>query len=157
VPPFLAAELGVAQALGLVGIDVDDDADGHRLRAVRRLDGGRRELLAVTSPAVLSVEGAVARLRRASLPAELAARGADIEVVAGPSGPVDGAASVRPFRPRPRERPAPEGEALDRVRRLTATGSQPTAHIETVELEPPAAADRILTALRQWGYLPEAD
>jgi electron transfer flavoprotein beta subunit len=120
---------------------------------VRRLDGGRREVLSIDPPAVLSVEGAVARLRRATLPAELAARGAAIEVIAGPTGPVEAAAEVRPYRPRPRERPAPEGEALDRVRRLTATGSAPAAPAETVVLEPPAAADRILTALRGWGYL----
>jgi electron transfer flavoprotein beta subunit len=150
VPAFLAAELGVAQALGLVAVDVANDG---RLRGVRRLDGGRREVLSIDPPAVLSVEGAVARLRRATLPAELAARGAAIEVIAGPTGPVEAAAEVRPYRPRPRERPAPEGEALDRVRRLTATGSAPAAPAETVVLEPPAAADRILTALRGWGYL----
>jgi len=149
VPAFLAAELGVAQALGLVAVDVDD---GGRVRAMRRLDGGRREVLSVDAPAVLSVEGAVARLRRATLPAELAARRADIEVITGPAGPVEAAATVRPYRPRPRERPAPEGEALVRVRRLTATGSTPAAHAETVVLDPPAAADRILAALREWGY-----
>ena len=37
--------------------------------ATRRLDGGRRERLRVHAPAVLSVEGATARLRRASLSA----------------------------------------------------------------------------------------
>jgi electron transfer flavoprotein beta subunit len=120
---------------------------------VRRLDGGRREVLSVEAPAVLSVEGSVARLRRATLPAELAARLAEIESIAGPAGPVEAAAEVGPYRPRPRERPAPQGEALDRVRRLTATGSAPAAHAETVVLEPPAAADRILAALREWDYL----
>jgi electron transfer flavoprotein beta subunit len=150
VPAFLAAELGVAQALGLVAVDVED---GGRVRAVRRLDGGRREVLSVDAPAVLSVEGAVARLRRATLPAELAARRAGIELITGPARPVETAATVRPYRPRPRERPAPEGEALDRVRRLTATASTPAAHAESVELDPPAAADRILAALSEWGYL----
>jgi electron transfer flavoprotein beta subunit len=154
VPAFLAAELGVAQALGLVAVDVEEPA---RVRAVRRLDGGRREVLDVAPPAVLSLEGAVARLRRASLPAELAARHAAIEVVAGPSGPVEAVASVRPYRPRPRECPAPEGAALDRVRRLTATAAGPAAHAETVVLDPPAAAERILAALREWGYLPPRD
>jgi electron transfer flavoprotein beta subunit len=154
VPAFVAARLGVAQALGLVALDAE--ATGG-LRAVRRLDGGRREVLAVEPPAVLSVEGAVARLRRATLPAELAARRAEVEVIAGPAGPVEAAAMVRPYRPRPRERPAPQGAALDRVRRLTATGSAPAAPAETVVLDPPAAADRILRALRAWGYLPQAD
>ncbi len=83
VPAFLAAELGAAQALGLVGIDVTT-ATTLPLRVVRRLDGGRREVLDVPLPAVLSVEGSVARLRRASLAASLASRGTSITAVAGP-------------------------------------------------------------------------
>ena len=79
MPAFLAAELGSGQALGLVGVRAG--ANGT-LRVVRRLDGGRREVLDAPPGTVLSVEGAAASLRRASLPAELAAaachhRGAD--------------------------------------------------------------------------------
>ena len=70
---------------------------------MRRLDGGRREVLAVPPPAVLSVEGAVARLRRASLPAELESRRAVIEVVPGPDGPVEDGAQRAPVpTPAPR-------------------------------------------------------
>ena len=93
----MAAALDVAQALGLV--DVGGVGGGEPLGVTRRLDGGRREVLAVTAPAVLSVEGAVARLRRASLPAELAARTAPIEVVPGPTGPVEHGDAVAPYRP----------------------------------------------------------
>ena len=70
VPAFLAAELGSGQALGLVSVRAG--ASGT-LRVVRRLDGGRREVLDAPPGTVLSVEGAAASLRRASLPAELAA------------------------------------------------------------------------------------
>ena len=93
----------------------------------------------------------LARLRRASLAAELDARHAAIEVVPGPAGPVEAAASVGPYRPRARQRPAPTGDPLERVRELTATGA--VSHAEVVTLDPPAAAARILTALRDWGYL----
>jgi electron transfer flavoprotein beta subunit len=148
VPAFLAAELGAAQALGLVAVDLE----AARVEGTRRLDGGRREVLAVTAPAVLSVEGAVARLRRASLSAELAARHATIDVYPGLPCPLERADAVRPFRPRPRERPSPVGEPLNRVRELTATAGAPR-HTEVVTLDPPAAAERILTALREWGYL----
>ncbi len=150
VPAFLAAELGAAQALGLVAVTVrGGDAD---VRATRRLDGGRREVLAVTAPAVLSVEGAAARLRRASLPAELAARRATIEVVQGPTGPVEHPDAVQRYRPRARMLPAPEGAALSRVLQLTdAAGATSTTH-ELVTLDPPDAADRILAALAEWGY-----
>ena len=97
VPAFVAAELGVAQALGLVERRPATATAARRV--TRRLDGGRREVLAVTAPAVLSVEGAVARLRRASLPAELAARTAPIEVVPGRPGPSTHGADVARLPP----------------------------------------------------------
>lgn len=160
VPAFLAAELGAAQALGLIQLTVDGrvDASGAPVvRALRRLDGGRREQLTVTSPAVLSVEGSVATLRRATLAAELAARQATIDVVPGPRHAEQHADSIRPFRPRTRVVPAPEGQsALDRVRALTAAGAT-SAHGETVTLDPPDAAARIVSALHEWGYLESDD
>ncbi len=148
VPAFLAAELGAAQALGLVAVDLA----AAPVTGTRRLDGGRREILSVAPPAVLSVEGAVARLRRASLAAELAARDSPIDGQPGPPGPLERADAVRPFRPRPRERPSPLGDPLSRVRALTATTDAPK-HTELVTLDPPAAAERILAAMREWGYL----
>ena len=77
VPSFLAAELALDAACGLVRIEQTDE---HRLEVERRLDGGRREVLAVTGPAVLSVEGATARLRRAPLRGVLRARTASVRV-----------------------------------------------------------------------------
>ncbi|MEZ5250704.1 MAG: 4Fe-4S dicluster domain-containing protein [Ilumatobacteraceae bacterium] len=73
VPAFVAHHRRCAQALGLVSVDVTASAssvagapDGElTIHAVRRLDGGRREVLAVPTPCVLSVEGSVASLRRA--------------------------------------------------------------------------------------------
>jgi electron transfer flavoprotein beta subunit len=150
VPGFLAAELGIAQALGLVSVV---RASTSTVRVTRRLDSGRREVLDVTAPAVLSVEGAAARLRRAALTAELAARRASIDVVAGPSGPVEHPDAVRPYRPRARALAAPTGTPLARVLQLTdAAGATSTTH-ELVTLEPAAAADRILAALAEWGYV----
>jgi electron transfer flavoprotein beta subunit len=61
VPAFLAAELGAAQALGLV--DVELDARAGRVDAWRRLDRGRREHVRLDGPGVVSVEGSTARLR----------------------------------------------------------------------------------------------
>ena len=154
VPAFLAAELGAVQALGLVGVDASATTGTSTVRAVRRLDGGRREVLDVVAPAVLSVEGSVARLRRASLPAEVAARTAPIEDVAGPRGPVEASDVVLPYRPRARAFAPPTGEALDRLRLLTdpGAGAANAAH-ELVSLDPDDAAQRILEALAGWGYL----
>jgi len=154
-PAFIAAEIDIAQALGLVSIEavVSGDAAG-RLRAVRRLDGGRREVLEISAPAVVSIEGSAMRLRRSSPAAELAAQRAHISVVPGPTGPVDSPHEIGPYRPRPRVLAAPAGTTtLDRVRSIT--GSEQGSHhaSETVVLEPAAAAQRLLAALRDRGYL----
>lgn len=153
VPAFLAGELRYGQALGVISVDLPSGA-GIPLMARRRLDGGRREVLEVRGPAVLSVEGSTARLRRASLRQSMAASKAPIPVTH-----VDQAADVadhgtlRPFRARARVVPAPEGRsALDRVRRITETSSS-KGHGEVVDLEPRAAAERIVSTLRQWQYL----
>ena len=154
VPAFVAHHRRIAQALGLVDIDVDT-ATAATVHATRRLDGGRRELLAIPLPCVLSVEGSLATLRRAPLPRALASRSAHIDVVATPPAHHHGApAIVTAYRPRARVMPAPAGElVLDRLRRLTDAGTAPSRG-ETVVLEPPAAAARIVDALREWGYLP---
>ena len=151
VPAYLAHHLGAAQALGLLSIDVGDVG---RVRAVRRLDGGRREVLDVASPAVLSMEGAVAELRRASHAATLTAGGAAVEVrVARPVRPVE-PPRLRPWRPPTRAVAPPVGEhALDRVVQLTGALVDRTPP-RTLELDPVAAADAILDQLRAWGYLP---
>jgi electron transfer flavoprotein beta subunit len=79
-PAFLAAALGAAQALGCVRLEPADD---RALRVHRRLDGGRREVLLARRPAVVSVEAAGVRLRRAGLPATLASANAAITVARG--------------------------------------------------------------------------
>jgi electron transfer flavoprotein beta subunit len=150
VPAFLAARLHRQQALGLVGVEFVDP-----LRVTRRLDGGRREVLRITGPSVLSVEGSVARLRRASLRASLTALTADVlpySAVATPSGNTS-VTTVRPYRPRARVLPAPAGAtALDRLRALTDVSAAPQPG-ETVEASPAAAAQRIIEVLRDWGYV----
>jgi electron transfer flavoprotein beta subunit len=163
VPAFIAHHRRIAQALGLVDIDIDIDIDigigigigiGTVVHATRRLDGGRREVLAVPLPCVLSVEGSLATLRRAPLPRALASRSAPIDVVAAPPAHHHGApAIITPYRPRARVMPAPDDhDVLERLRRLTDAGTAPSRG-ETVVLEPQAAAARIVDALRNWGYL----
>lgn len=151
VPAFLAGELGCSQALGLVRVGITVD-DGAPLRVTRRLDGGRREVLDVTLPAVLSVEGSVARLRRAPLAASLTSRREAVRSVPGPHGhPAE--AEVHPYRPRTRALPAPVGGSLDRVRQILDVGGGGESHAELVTLDPPAAAARIVEQLHEWGYL----
>ncbi len=159
VPAFLADELGAAQALGLVSVDTGsatagDDASGP-IRVVRRLDGGRREVLDVPTPAVLSVEGSVARLRRASLAASLASRSAPVTVAPGPHGRLP-ETEIHPYRPRARSLPAPTGDTLSRVRGILDVGGG-NERAEVVTLDPPDAARRIVDQLHEWGYLHRDD
>lgn len=156
VPAFVSAALGARQALGAIAVQI---ADGS-VAVTRRLDGGRRELLEVEAPGVLSVEGSVATLRRASLAATRAATGAHVEVLASTRGSAAGGAGtavVRPYRPRARALAAPAGgSTLDRLRVLTDAAAATGARGETVQLPPAEAAARIVDALDRWGWLSAA-
>ena len=152
-PAFLAASLGAAQALGCVRLE---PADGRALRVHRRLDGGRREVLLVRPPAVVSVEAAGIRLRRAGLPAALAGMSAAITVASTPAAAA--ARRIRiigahPYRPRPRELPRPAGTALRRTLELTGALVPRTPPTVVGPLPPDQAASELLAYLRRCGYL----
>ena len=152
VPAFLAHHLEAAQALGLTGLTPRTPGC---LIAQRRLDGGRREHLQVTAPAVISVEPGAARLRRASLSGLLAAREAVIEVAEGAvtHGSRVQVMSTAPYRPRPKMLPPPH-DPLPRARLLALTGA-------LTERTPPRvvrascdeAADELISYLKDKGYL----
>jgi electron transfer flavoprotein beta subunit len=155
LPAFLAHRLGAAQALGLVALAVTDRAAS--LVAERRLDGGWRERLRVPCPAVCSVEAAGVRLRRASLAATLAGQRAEIPVsTSGASPPAGriGVGPLRPFRPRTRVVPPPEGDD-PRLRLLALTGALVAHDPPTVvgPVDASAAADALLDFLQRHGYL----
>ncbi|MGQ0840185.1 mycofactocin-associated electron transfer flavoprotein beta subunit [Actinokineospora sp.] len=150
-PAFLAARLGAAQALGVVALAADD----RGLTVHRRLDGGRREVLRVGTPAVVSVEAAGVRLRRAPLRPTVDAAAAAIPVAPGPvAAPGFRVLSSHPFRPRPRVLPAPPGDRPgQRVLDLTGALVERTPPTVLGPLDPPAAADELLGFLRKHGYL----
>ena len=106
------------------------------------------------APAVISVEGATAPLRRAGLAALRRAASAPIEVLAATTPIHRAEFMVRPYRPRARQLAAPSGATpLERLRVLTDATAASAARGETVHLEPADAAARIVRALRDWGYL----
>jgi electron transfer flavoprotein beta subunit len=173
LPAFLAHELGVAQALGLVALDTGTldtgtldtgtldtgTLDTGTLAGERRLPGGRRERLAIGRPAVCSVEAAGIRLRRAPLEAVLASRRAVIPVagVAGGAPLRIRAGAARPYRPRPHEvPPAPEGSARERLSALSGVlvTRDPPALIGPAT--PAEAARALLDYLHRAGYAQEA-
>jgi electron transfer flavoprotein beta subunit len=152
-PAFLAASLGAAQALGCVRLE---PADERALRVHRRLDGGRREVLIVRPPAVVSVEAAGVRLRRAGLPATLSRHNAPITVADAPAAaaaPLIGILASHPYRPRPRELPGPAGTALRRTLELTGALAQRTPPTVIGPLLADQAASELLAYLRRCGYL----
>jgi electron transfer flavoprotein beta subunit len=151
-PAFLAASLGAGQALGCVRLEPAGDL---ALRVHRRLDGGRREVLIVRPPAVVSVEAAGVRLRRAGLPATLAKATTAITVASTPAAATRRVRilSAHPYRPRPRELPAPSGTALRRTLELTGALVQRTPPTVVGPLSPDQAASELLAYLRRWGYV----
>ncbi len=156
-PAFLAASLSAAQALGCVRLEPEQD---RTLRVHRRLDGGRREVLLVRPPAVVSVEAAGVRLRRAGLPATLASENASITVAATPVAAAERWIRVlgaHPYRPRPRELPGPAGTALHRTLELTGALAERTAPTVVGPLPPDQAASELLAYLRRQGYLEPDD
>ena len=154
VPGLLAHRLGMGQALGLVRVAVDGPG---RVTAERRLDGGWREMLRVDRPAVLSVEAAGVRLRRASLAAALAAEPAPVAVV-HPAG--DDTARgwdvrlgpPRPYRPRTRPVPAPQGGTRERLVSLTGALSRREPPRIVGPVGAAEAADELLSYLERNGY-----
>ena len=157
VPAYLAGLNGAAQALGLVTLE---PVDPGVLRAERRLDGGRRERLLVRTPAVISVEGSSARLRRPSLAAALNAKRASIEVQqpALAATVVQVPSRTGPFRPRARVLPPPPSDLSARERVLALTGALvERTPPKRVVMEPEEAADFLLEQLREWGELPEPE
>jgi electron transfer flavoprotein beta subunit len=156
VPAFLAHHLTAAQALGLVSVEAQGGSAPRAAVVTRRLDQARRERLRVVAPAVLSVEGSVARLRRASLAAALRSESAEIEVTSPSVATAQGAATApttrRAYRPRARALDAPHGSTLQRILELTDAAT-PRTPPRLVELDPEAAAAEILEQLREWGEL----
>lgn len=162
VPAFLADELGWPQALGLTGLVVEPDPRGaaHRLVLERRLDGGRRERLALVPPGVLSLEPGP-ELRRAPLSATLTAGSALIEVRPARQVPPPAPTVLarRPYRPRARVVPAPGGDTRSRLVHLLGA-AQLGAHQGGEagaggEVSPADAARLVLERLAAWGYLPD--
>jgi electron transfer flavoprotein beta subunit len=165
LPAYLAHELGVAQALGLVKLETSPGGDDRMVLAERRLDGGWRERLRVPTPAVCSVEAAGTRIRRASLPDALDAQRLTVplsrprpsERTGTRAGP-DQIAHTRvgptqPFVARTHVRPAPAGDP--RIRLLSLTGALATNDPPTVigPIDSREAADELLGYLVRNGYL----
>src|SRR6266545_1840107 len=156
-PAFLAAALDAAQVLGVVRMEPEGDGV---LRVHRRLDSGRREVLRVQVPAVVSVEAAGVRLRRAGLPAMLASGQATIPVVRAPG--TTAARRIRilgthPYRPRPRELAGPSGTALHRTLDLTGALVERTLPTVLGPMSPDQAAGELLGYLRRHDYLSAGD
>ena len=153
LPAYLAHELGIVQAPGLVSLELQ----GRALIAERRLDFGRRERMRVPLPAVCSVEAAGTRLRRASLPDSLRAARAVVPVAPVQLKPsAVRVVQARSSRPRTRHLPAPTGTSRERLLALTGAllSHEPPTVVGPVGAVD--AADALLDFLVRHGYLSEA-
>jgi electron transfer flavoprotein beta subunit len=151
VPPLVAHHLAIGQACGLVRVRIDQVSG--IIDAERRLDGGRRELLRVDGPSVLSVEGSVATLRRATISGVLQAKSAVIEhrSFTGATHQL----GVRIERTEPHRPPAPSiavnssADPRDRASYILGVGTKRTPPLR-LTLKPNDAADMIIKQLAEW-------
>ncbi len=160
VPGFVAGHLDAAQALGVATVELGADPGGlsgawPSIKVERRLDGGRREVLAVTAPAVISVESGTAALRRSPLGSVLAAARVPVQVVPAPPGLAPPSGRSHPFRPRPRVLEGPDAHLPPHERMLRLSGAL-VAHEppRVVRADPDEAAQEVLAFLAARGYLP---
>jgi len=159
VPAFLAERLGAAQALGCVSVSFGSDPG--TVEVVRRLDAGWTERIRLAAPAVISVEAAGLRLRRAPLAAALHAETVPVpEHRAAPPPAWSGAgvavaySAPHPYRPRTRVVAPPTGGTHDRIVALTGALSerQPPRIVGPVGAV--EAADELLDFLARQGFGP---
>lgn len=164
LPALLAHYLGASQALGAVSLEFEGGGNGpgDAVIAERRLDGGWRERLRLSTPAVCSVEAAGVQLRRAPLAGALDAAGASIPVAIGPVSGGPGptmtggrwrVGAPRPYRPRTKVVPAPEGSTRERLLALTGAlaAHDPPRLVGPIDAD--GAVDELLEFLDRHGYL----
>ena len=152
VPALIAAHRDWPQALGVAAV-----ASTEPLVVVRRLDKGARELLAIEGPAVISVEGSVARLRRPSTTAVIAAQRAVFTVQRAPitadSATRKDDAITEPFRSPSRRIAPPSGSTRDRILAVTGVAAAAKSGRREIRMDPAPAAAAIIDQLDAWGYL----
>lgn len=153
LPARLAHEFNAAQALGLVRLEAAQD----HLVVERSLDRGGRERLRVPLPAVCSVRAAGVTLRRAGMPAALAAAAEAIPVYESDALGISARVTIgtpRPRRPRPRVLAAPAGGTRERLLALTGALVERDSPTVVGPLDAAEAADQLLGYLRRQGYMP---
>jgi electron transfer flavoprotein alpha/beta subunit len=113
----------------------------------------------MTPPFVISVEAGTARLRRASLQRSLTARDAVVDVLPEEADAQEAGVELvswEPYRPRTRVVAPPQPGLGPRARIAALTGAlHARAPARTVVLDAEEAADELLSALAEWGELPE--
>jgi electron transfer flavoprotein beta subunit len=154
VPAFVAGHLGLAQVLGSASVQWSEDG----LRVERRLDRGRREVVTVAAPAVVSVDGGLPPLRRAALPLVLRSETVAIPVVATGRAEDPEAGRVVPYRPRPHVLNGPDPNLPTRDRLLALSGAlsvfdPPRVVVASAE----EAADELMAFLSARGYLTSSE
>jgi len=149
--PMLAGLLDLPQATAAESLRVE----GGEAVAIRRLDRGEREEVAVPLPAVVAVEPGIVRPRAATPAALLAARSAPVPLL--PAAAPAARARLRgqgPPRPAPPRLAAPDPSlpAEGRIAAIVGTAAG-TARRELVTGSPDEVADRIFRFLAERGYV----
>jgi len=149
---LLAGLLDLPQATGVESLTVE----GGEARAVRRLDRGEREELAVPLPAVIAVEPGIVSPRAASPAALLEARQAPVAMLpAAAVAPAATFAGHRPPRPAPPRLAAPDADLSAEARVAAVVGTAGEARQRELVTGPAGqVAARIVQLLDASGLVP---
>lgn len=162
VPPMLAEMMGWPQIT--FAVEIEFFAAERKLRAVRRLEQGRRDIVECNLPAVVSVESALAVPRYVSINALRRSHATEIEILEvtsllegrGDVTPLVDIALLSPPRPRTKKTAAPDASksAADRLKFVMAGGGvKPRADSNLLEGTPDELAAKVLDRLRKEGLI----
>ena len=161
VPPMIAELLNLPQVTSVIKLDVSPGQ--KRVRAVRRLERGRREVVECPLPAVIGVESAIREPRYISVRAQLASTQKQIETTsfsslfkgAEEATPLTRVVRFTPPRPRPKKMTQPdEGmDVSDRINFILSGGMAKKEDSRLIEGPPEKMAGQVIEILKREGAI----
>lgn len=161
VPPMMAELLSLPQVTSVIKMEVC--AGGKKVRAVRRLERGKREVVECLLPAVIGVEAAIREPRYISVRAHLAATRTEIETPPMKSllkgseetTPLTRLVSFSPPRPRPKKLAQPDAsmDVADRINFILSGGMAKKEDSKLIDGPPEKMATQVIEILKREGAI----
>ena len=161
VPPMMAELLNLPQVTSVIKIEVSSGQ--KKVRAVRRLERGRREVVECPLPAVIGVEAAIREPRYISVRSHLISARSEIErrpmesLSKGSEGmtPLTRLVGFSPPRPRPKKLAQPDAsmDVADRINFILSGGLAKKEDSKLIEGAPEKMAGEVIEVLKREGAI----